>query len=270
MVLTFEGRRIVVSREEWSFEEDGRTKALVNQLPLKLAWAITVHKSQGMTLDAAEIDLSRAFERGMGYVALSRVRDLAHISLLGLNQTALEVSERMKALDDEFMTQSVDAEAWLASLGSDGLARAQEEFLVSVREEDDAASSAQAAELAVDAGVVAGSPGGLHSSADDIHYEIDEISVVDFAGQTQFLIRHVYDGGVIKDFCHWHSKETRLNNIPQTPYFSEREIWFCHLGVNSLRAGWGGKRFSAARSHSPPIQSFGLLDCSAHEDQEGW
>ena len=60
-------------------------------MPLRLAWAITVHKSQGMSLDAAVIDLSRAFEYGQGYVALSRVRELVGLHLLGLNERALRV-----------------------------------------------------------------------------------------------------------------------------------------------------------------------------------
>jgi len=100
IVETRDGKRIKADREEWVFEDkDGKPKGTIKQIPLRLAWAITIHKSQGMTLDAAEIDLSQAFEPGQGYVALSRIRALSGLKLMGLNKQALEVDQSVLAVD---------------------------------------------------------------------------------------------------------------------------------------------------------------------------
>lgn len=105
-VRTFKGKLIKVVPTSWRIEEEGKVKAEITQFPLRLAWAITVHKSQGLSLDAAEIDLSRSFEKGMGYVALSRVRSLEGLSLKGLNALALQVDEEVLRRDGEFRRQS--------------------------------------------------------------------------------------------------------------------------------------------------------------------
>ena len=59
------------------------------QLPLKLGWALTVHKSQGMTLERVDIDIHRAFAPGHAYVAISRVKHLSGLNLLNFSRKSL-------------------------------------------------------------------------------------------------------------------------------------------------------------------------------------
>lgn len=132
VVETVSGKRITATKEIWGLEEDGGTVAEIKQIPLRLAWAITVHKSQGMSLDAAEIDLSRSFEPGMGYVALSRVRTLAGLRLTGLNETALKVNQDILIFDRELERQS-DEMVWkLREIPSEERAYLQKKFLNSI------------------------------------------------------------------------------------------------------------------------------------------
>lgn len=95
-----DGRRVTMVPDVWELRDGERKRASISQVPLRLAWAITVHKSQGMTLDAAKIDLRKAFVEGMGYVALSRVRDLDNLYLYGINRRALEVSPDALTIDE--------------------------------------------------------------------------------------------------------------------------------------------------------------------------
>lgn len=94
------GREITMQPDTWELRDGKKKRAGISQIPLRLAWAITVHKSQGMTLDAARINLRRAFVEGMGYVALSRVRSLQTLCLTGINNMALRVSRDALEIDE--------------------------------------------------------------------------------------------------------------------------------------------------------------------------
>lgn len=102
------GKTIVMAPDSWELRDGDKKRAGIVQVPLRLAWAITIHKSQGMTLDAAMIDLRKAFVEGMGYVALSRVRDIDHLFLRGINQMALRVSAEAQSIDGYLRDKSRD------------------------------------------------------------------------------------------------------------------------------------------------------------------
>jgi ATP-dependent exoDNAse (exonuclease V) alpha subunit len=108
IVKTRNGHLITAEPMEWAIEEDNKIRAKISQIPLRLAWAITVHKSQGMSMDEAVVDLSNAFEYGQGYVALSRVRSFAGLYLLGANERAFMVHPDVLERDKRFRLFSED------------------------------------------------------------------------------------------------------------------------------------------------------------------
>ena len=131
IIKTSYGKNIKLELEEWLIEnENGKILAKVLQIPLKLAWAITIHKSQGMTLDSAEIDLSKTFEVGQGYVALSRIKNIEGLRLMGLNDKALSVDSLILHIDDRIKQASHRASVEIEQFSDENL---QEMFLDYIR-----------------------------------------------------------------------------------------------------------------------------------------
>lgn len=129
IIQLYNGMRVTICPEIWAIEEDGKVKASLTQLPLRLAWAITIHKSQGMSLDNAEIDLRSTFAYGMGYVALSRVRKLSGIKLIGFTKESLLVNPKILELDQELRNESYQNELLWRKLKSDEQEKMEIEFI---------------------------------------------------------------------------------------------------------------------------------------------
>lgn len=110
------GKEVTMSPDTWELRDGDKKRASISQIPLRLAWAITVHKSQGMTLDAARIDLRKAFVEGMGYVALSRVKNVENLYLTGINQMALRVSPEAQLIDVHLRDKAAQAAKRFAPL----------------------------------------------------------------------------------------------------------------------------------------------------------
>jgi len=130
VIETTDGKRITMQSTSWEIAEDGKVLAQITQYPLRLAWAITVHKSQGMSLDAAEIDLSRAFVYGQGYVALSRVRSLEGLKVLGMHPNALQVDPLVVAADVRFHALADEADEAFSAMEPGEAEEMHERFVV--------------------------------------------------------------------------------------------------------------------------------------------
>ncbi|MCO6557856.1 MAG: AAA family ATPase [Bifidobacterium sp.] len=123
-IVAFEnGNTVTMKLASWDMMDGEAVLASVKQVPLRCAWAITIHKSQGMTLDRAVMNLRRTFAPGMGYVALSRVENLDGLYLDDISERAFMVSPDAVLLDGQLRDNSKAACTRLESEGSDAFTK---------------------------------------------------------------------------------------------------------------------------------------------------
>ena len=89
-------RHLLCQAEAWKFElPNGEVQAQRQQVPLILAWALSIHKAQGQTLERVKVDLGRVFERGQAYVALSRATSQAGLQVLRFDPRSVMVHPKV-------------------------------------------------------------------------------------------------------------------------------------------------------------------------------
>jgi len=97
MVRFLNGERRVIETHTWDVEENNKKILTVEQVPLRIAYAISIHRSQGCTLDYAQIDLSDVFEHGQAYVALSRLKKIEGLSLINVDFEKIKANAKAVA-----------------------------------------------------------------------------------------------------------------------------------------------------------------------------
>lgn len=90
-------RELLCHRETWKIElPNGEVQASRSQVPLILAWALSIHKAQGQTLERVKVDLGRVFEKGQAYVALSRATTMQGLQVLRFDPKKVLAHERVR------------------------------------------------------------------------------------------------------------------------------------------------------------------------------
>jgi ATP-dependent DNA helicase PIF1 len=120
-IVKFENEILCISTDEWEIKEliiyedndnnlckEYITLAKRIQIPLSLAWAITIHKSQGLTFKYLEVILTNTFTEGQMYVALSRAISIENLIISGFKKSHLKVNNNViKFYDEEILEKYI-------------------------------------------------------------------------------------------------------------------------------------------------------------------
>lgn len=113
-------RNILVQPETWKIElPNGEVQASRTQVPLILAWALSIHKAQGQTLERVKVDLGRVFEKGQAYVALSRATCQEGLQVLRFDPAKVMAHEKVRQFYNSlYGSDGLDASSKLPAHGA--------------------------------------------------------------------------------------------------------------------------------------------------------
>lgn len=103
LIRFLNGIERLVNYQTWEIEDSDMHIASVIQIPLKLGYAFSIHKTQGCSLDYAIMDLSEIFDYGMAYVALSRLRNLDGLSIISIDWSKIKIHPKAKQFYDNLL-----------------------------------------------------------------------------------------------------------------------------------------------------------------------
>jgi ATP-dependent exoDNAse (exonuclease V) alpha subunit len=93
-VVLFTGQKVFLTKEEFHIlDADGKKMATITNFPISLAWASTIHKSQGASIDKVHVDLRNLWECGQAYVALSRARTHENLFIEGWSTKSIRADQ---------------------------------------------------------------------------------------------------------------------------------------------------------------------------------
>ena len=131
-------RDLMCQPDSWKIElPNGEVQASRSQIPLILAWALSIHKAQGQTLERVKVDLGKVFEKGQAYVALSRATTQEGLQISNFNPSKVMAHEKVRAFYDSLY--SVDQAAACNTLPKGKERSYQEDYLAGAFDMDEEA-----------------------------------------------------------------------------------------------------------------------------------